>query len=336
MNLPCKISTDLLAAEPWGAGYLRELDLVVAANEFESLRTGKTVDNAAVEARAADRCLPLDGGLVANFIGVAVPDGGGFAATRAEIGGALYGAARGTWGVFGCDGGFDSFIADGYGGVGTESGHKFLRRNPEWREFNLQRVYASLLSGLVYERRSRLRTEIGDASNASPPIDAGSARRLKNLNGKTWEKIEFLDWSRNPNPNGESIYRVRAARRGAKTTEFAVSTTTMIDLFDVAPTLPEKYRDAENHLRLATLAERRAAAAEESWRIFREKNPDMALQVKLYGYVENDVFEGDAYLEGDQSGLPSGRFVAPFAAGGDAVVSCDLQWPEEPSSVMRR
>lgn len=247
-----KITIEGIEAEPWGPAFVREFDLTIAANELRSMRTGATLYNDVINTLVAERCAPLDGGLKEDFLGVRRVGGDGPAHRRVEDAVRfLADRQRGTWAVFELDGAFDAYMADGCGGIGTESGRKFTSKSPDAPRFAFLKLYAAVLSMPIYLRRNEIRNHIHVSSHRAAGVEPGCVARDVRLNGVTFSMVEFERRALGHFSGGEDALVVLARRRGARPASLALGQDAFMRIFGVAPAMPEFYEDDANETRLA-------------------------------------------------------------------------------------
>ncbi len=247
-----RLTRDMIAAEPWGAAYLREMDLIIATNELESAKNGRTLYNAALDLFVAERCAPLDGGLeLKRLTDVDVPSGdrdGWARATQARQ--FLKNLPRGHWAVFNLDGAYDAYMSDGRGGIGTQAGSKFNYYSPNAKDFNGTKIYGHLLSMITYLRRNEINNRIMDHTFQVMELRPGQVFKNTSFGGRTYSKVQYVGVEKNHFVGGGDAIEFTAIRRGAGSKKFTTSTRDFARLVAATPVMPPEFVDNENDLRL--------------------------------------------------------------------------------------
>lgn len=252
MSMGTRITIEGIEGEPWGPAFVRELDLTIAANELRAMRAGEILYDAVLNPLVAERCAPLDGGLKEEFLGVLKVGADGPPHRRIENAVRfLADRPRGSWAVFDLDGAFDAYMADGCGGIGTESGRKFTCKSPSAPRLSFTRLYAAVLGMPIYLRRNEIFNRIAAASDRAAGIEPGHAVKGVRLGGKTFATIEFERRAPRHFSGGSDTMVVLGRRRGAKPTRLALEQQTFMRIFGVTAVMPESYDDEANETRLA-------------------------------------------------------------------------------------
>ncbi len=240
-----------VSARPWGAAYLREHDLMIAANEFAAAQTGQALYNAEFDRACAARLLPLDGECeMRRLETVEVPlrdtSRDQHTATQATIRSVLGGAPRGHWAVFRVGDCHDAYVSNGLGGIATESGKKFTYRSDNAPAFRDVEMYAHVLGMMNYLRRNEIRNAIIAHSVASAQVAVGTGVRDVALKGKTWSRVEYAGIRAGYYSGGGDAYTVTARRRGVAPTGFIVADAVLMRIFGIAHVMPPAFEDAGN------------------------------------------------------------------------------------------
>lgn len=265
-----KITREAIAAEPWGEAWLREMDLVIAANVLESLRSGKTVYSSELRGKLAERCAPLDGGLEERKLTMirVEPDEKEWRRVPRALE-ELKGLPRGHWAVLEKDGRYDAYMSDGCGGVATESGHKFTNGRPDAGDLSFLPLYGNVLGYIAYMRRSQIENEIMEHSFRQSGIAPGHVVRDAWIGGKRYSKIEFLRLREGYYVGQGDAVEVRMTRRGVKAVEKVMPVASFAQLAGVVPVLPPVYDDPGNAERLVAGFRPSAEAEKASAPVFR-------------------------------------------------------------------
>jgi hypothetical protein len=329
-------------ATDWGRDLLRELDLIIAVGELDSMRTGATLYNTVLNSRIADIVAPLDRGLVHEHLGVFdVQEMRGEAAQA--VGAMLIASPRGTMAVLrthrtgGYDGiragiGYDAWMSNGTGSVDTNSGHKFLCPSERTSETSFRRLYGTVLSMIIHRQRSKAQNAIVEASVAAAGLTPGTKRKGDHyLNGRSWTSATIEKVVVDHYVGGGNAWQVRMTKPG-HSKSFICEHSTVMRMFAIAPTMPEQWIDDGNAERLQSLHERREDTAKAMW-------PAMALSLGLdpekTKYAEL-LEEGDALVrdvrDPSKDHAVIGSFGVRFRPGSD--LADQTYWSEEP--VLRR
>jgi hypothetical protein len=306
-----------LAGEPWGPAFLREMDLVVAANVFRNrLDRDFFAGYDPVGLRVAERCLPLDGGADPRFMGVVAlsmymqrDDPAWQEAART-----LAAMPRGRWQIWSDGQGFDLFCATGQGRISTPSGSKFQLRRSRAPGLDLLHAYAAVLSRMVYEAHCRIGDEILARTVRDVDLKVGQTWKDKRIDGREWRNVKFtgIDDERF---GGVRSWRFEVSRQGSRKTYF-LKADSLRHLLDLPWIMPETYAVEDGVDRTTTLYERRSVAAQAAFDAmsplfgFDSRHGSRAGFVQEGDRLERDVLEVDAVR---------GSFVVEFAAGTDVV-----------------
>lgn len=189
-------------ATDWGRALLRELDLVVAVGELESMTTGRTLYDVDLKDRVADFVMPLDRELRLEHLGVVPITGGPRDADMQTIGRRLAALPRGAMAVLGTQRepggglpggyGYDAWMSNGSGTVDTQSGHKFMIARPHGPDTAFRRLYGQVVGGIVYRQRARARDAILQHSMKVATLTPGTrAKGDFYINGRSWSAATF-------------------------------------------------------------------------------------------------------------------------------------------------
>lgn len=267
-----------MAKEIFGEAYVREFDLTIAANAMESLRTGQTLYNVDINRRVSSRCMPIDAGLKPEYLGVIhVPPNEENPWLREEtvLREHLAGKPRGTWAILERDGKFDSFMSDGLGGIGTDSGHKFLYSSPKAPNLNdFEALYGTVISYAIYARRNEIEAIILRHSVEKATPEIGAIARDQYINGNKYNRVILKEVLRTD--AGDFVHAVvEATRRGVPRKGFQLSTSSVFRTFGVPLDMPREFVDDANASRLKALSELRYEAGQKAWtELPRESRPN--------------------------------------------------------------
>ncbi len=313
-----------LGDAPWVAEYAREFALTVAANQFASMASRKTCYNVELEARVAERVMPLDLGLSESYHGVIDVPPHAEEWKRVEEATAFLGEMpRGAWAVFRMDGGYDAYMSNGLGGVETATGDKFKGNRPG--QFTFERLYADVIASEAYYQRDSVTKAIHAESFARHTVPRGTTVHDEYLGGHRQKKIEYLApacqtpfASQVSDPDAPVV---KATRPGVKAKMLALTPSGFVELFKVPLQLPPGMETAldEPH-RLSTLLERRTAAAAAAT---AEQLPEGAKFDNPLAYWRQDgtVLRRSIWLATDAPGAPSRAMEVEFAPGGDTPLA---------------
>jgi hypothetical protein len=145
--------------------------------------------------------------------------------------------SRGSWAVFELDGKYDAYMADGDGGVSTETGHKFFYTKPMAPNLNFLTQYGAILGWSTYNLRREIERDIIAMSVDEAGIKAGTVITDCYLQGKTYNKV-VTDANV---VNGEVT--VTASRRGARKVQFKFGAEAIFRTFGdhIKVVIPDKY-----------------------------------------------------------------------------------------------
>lgn len=334
-----RLSLDLLRGGSFGDAFVREFDLVVAANQFMAVRDGVTVYDNELGLRAAERCAPLDLGLRERFLGIRdvhpIPG-----APHAEVEAAtefLMREPRGTWAVFRHHGGgYDSYMADGLGGVCGRTGRRFDMADPEHREINFLSTYAAMLGTPLYHRRDEMRREITRATFEASGAEPGKIARDVLLSGKRYDKVEYVGRDPAHPKDGADGFGLRCSRRGVRTLQAWTNEAGYVAIFSPPAALPRAYADAFDEERTSSVTERRRPAAQAAYdRLVGEGEvTGVSNRGSKAPFRESgDTFTRAMLREGDDEFM--GTITITFARGSDAVVSAEATLDHAPLPGMR-
>lgn len=248
-----RITRALIAEKPWGEEFLREMDLVIAVNTIESLRTGRTLYNVSLNERVAECCHMLDAELEFTRLDtVRIPPNDEAPYKREEEAAAfLKELPRGHWAVFELDGMYDAYMADGFGGYRiTANGHNFTKLSPEAHGLDPMALYASVLSYVIYIRRNEIQNEIMAHAYAKAGVEVGQVYSDIRINSKDYGKVEVTEIRPGHYPgNGDAVV-VKATRRGVKPASFIMPGDSFASKIGAEHVMPPQYEDIDNHARL--------------------------------------------------------------------------------------
>lgn len=262
MNLKPALAIAHVVSEPWGAAFLREHDLMIAANVLASLESGEPLYNADFDRACAERLIPLDGGLdLRQLDTVTIPEAAEphlqHRQTQETIKATLAAASRGHWAVFRLGERYDAFISNGCGGVETESGLKFTYGSASAPAFTGPKMYAHVLGMMNYLRRNAVQNLIIEYSCEAAGLAPGATARDIDLGGKTWNRVVYAGKKPGYFVGGTNAYAVTAHRRGVKAQGFVVEPSAFTRIFDLAYAMPEDFVDAGNPARVLDIVKPR-------------------------------------------------------------------------------
>ena len=282
---------------PWADAYFREMDLVIAAGELDSMVNGTTLYDAVLGARVADFCSPLDRGCEPNFDKLIVLPSADFQSEQLQsIGQNLAAKPRGTWQVWQApDGGYDIWMATGTGTIATPSGYKFSHKRFPGPELDFRTGYAAVLGTIIYERRSQIRNAIVRASVDNAGIEPGTHFRDVMLNGQKWTNATYLGIDAAHFVGDINAYTFICSRRGKKS-QFKLETSAFMRIVGAKPIMPAEFEDRCNDERLASLEERRALAAQAQWPALAVSIPfDTKIGSAARFTVDGDLWTRDVF-----------------------------------------
>lgn len=327
---------------PWGAAFLREFDLVLAANVLHELERQSLLSDDLLGQRIAAFCQPLDLGLEPKFLGVApipeVPGQTQHASLQMMLDElAVY--PRGHWAIIQQGDKFGAWMANGVGGISAPSGNKFNYSSPDAPGLNFEDHYAAVLSTMVYDQRNKVTQEIVDLAlnNLNLVKDA----KFKNMvfSGRTWTNVTYMGPSTNYYVGGSSSYSLIATRPGVSPRRFRFESTPFMRLMGGVPVMPDAYIDPDNENRLESLREKRSKAAQAVWNRLTADAPleermqvagefDRADEMEFHRWgsgarfrVEGDIYYRTAYVSNEDDGSPRYTYTVTFAPGGDRIIS---------------
>lgn len=262
-------------ATDWGRALLRELDLVVAVGELESMTTRSTLYDVDLKDRVADFVMPLDRELRLDHLGVVAITGGPRDADMQAIGRRLAALPRGAMAVLGAQReaggglpggyGYDAWMSNGSGTVDTQSGHKFLIARPHGPDTAFRRLYGQVVGGIVHRQRARARDAILQHSMKVATLAPGTrAKGDFYINGRSWSAATFEKVVPAYYSGGGDGYQVRMTKPGHGKS-FIVGPSQVMAMFSVTPTMPDEWNDPANVGRARSPHELRQAAAHSAW-----------------------------------------------------------------------
>lgn len=212
---------------------------IIAINVAWSLHTNQTLYEAVLQRRVADAVWALDDHLANQNLGVItippsdLPD---YLRVRAAIE-PLRQMPRGAWAVFDLDGKYDAYMADGVGGLATETGNKFYYVRPTAPNLNFLTQYGALLGWSAYHLRKEVEKEIFALSIEKAGIKAGTTVTDRYINSKKYDKIiadaDVVD----------GTMTVTASRRGTRKVQFKLDAELIFSYFGdyIKIAIPDKY-----------------------------------------------------------------------------------------------
>jgi len=303
---------------PWGPAFLREMDLVVAANVFRSrTESGFYAGYDPVALRVAERCMPLDGDAEPRFAGVVALS----MYTRRddpawqEAARALAAMPRGHWQAWSDGQGFDVFAATGDGRITTGSGQKFSHRHSRSPGIDQQNAYAIVTSKMVYEAHCRIGQEILARTIRDVDLEVGRAWKDVEIDCRTWKNVRFVGID-DERYAGVRAWKFEVSRQGSRRSYFLKADALRVFL-GLTWIMPEEYVVDDGIDRTSSLQERRTVAANEA---FDEMAPGLGFDsrrgsrasfVQEGDRLERDVFDGDRV---------TGSFIVRFVADAHEIL----------------
>ena len=282
---------------PWADAYFREMDLVIAAGELDSMVNGTTLYDAVLGARIADFCAPLDRGCESRFDKLIILPSSDFQSEQLQsIAQTLSAQPRGTWQVWQApDGGFDIWMATGTGTIATPSGYKFSHKRFPGPELDFRTGYAAVIGTIIYERRSQIRNAIVQASVDNAGVQPGTHFRDVLLNGQKWTNATYIGVDAAHFIGDTNAYTFICSRRGKKS-QFKLETSAFMRIVGAEPTMPAEFDDPSNNVRLASIEERRTLAAQAQWPTLAAAIPfDARIGSAARFTVAGDVWTRDVF-----------------------------------------
>jgi hypothetical protein len=261
----------------WGRDLLRELDLVVAVGELESMTTRSTLYDVDLKDRVADFVIPLDRELCREHLGVIAITGGLRDADMQAVGRRLVALPRGAMAILGAQReasggvpagyGYDAWMSNGDDAVDTQSGCKFVIARPHGPDTAFRRMYGQVLGMIVHRQRARARDAILQHSMKVANLAPGTkAKGDFYINGSSWKAATFEKIATSYYSGGGDGYQVRMTKPGHGKS-FIVGPSQVMAMFSVAPTMPDQWVDAGNPERARSPHELRQAAAHAAWAV---------------------------------------------------------------------
>jgi hypothetical protein len=203
----------------WGAAFLPEMDLVIAANLVASIRSGNTIYSRTLNAALAEHCAGLDEGCEeTQHPDVFVPPNRERPYMRVDGPVAfLRELPRGHWAIFEIDGICHGVMSDGRGGLSHVEGYALSA--PAAPGFDAGDLYGHVIGYVAYERQAEIVKRIYQHAFEQAQPAKGDTFRDMSINGKTYTTVEFLDTVRGHYPSGDDAVRLKAARKGVKARE---------------------------------------------------------------------------------------------------------------------
>jgi hypothetical protein len=342
---PRDLATHILDQD-WGPAFVREFDLVIAANVHHEMKTREILTDVILAQRVASICRPFDLELREKFLGIVdVPlvVGETNHQTLKRLLQDLAQHPRGHWVIFRKNDKFDAWMSDGIGGTATASGEKFAFRDADSPHINFLSAYAAVFSAMIYHRRNAIYEEIAALSFERANITHGSTLKNVELMGKTWSKATLVAVLPNYYVGGTSAYKFRLTRRGAKAKEIILERRDVFRIFEIEPILPAQYDDPGYQARHQSLHERRTDAAQFLWdrltnpentiieqmKVLREFDRADHVQFDRLGSKapfksEQDTFSRAAYRDPDPSKSPAFTYRVQFAPGNSDIINASI------------
>jgi hypothetical protein len=243
-----KIKREDIVASAWGEAFLREMDLIIAANEYASLLSGKTLYNDVLDEHIASLCMPLDQGLDLQqlpTIAVDVDAEHPWKEVPAALK-ALEGLPRGHWAVFEKSGRYDAYMSDGHGGTGSHAGHKFTYLAPTAPRLNPIGLYGQVMSMIIYLRRNQIQNRICEYSFEAADLKPGfTIKGDSYVGGKKYSKVVFDELKHGYYVGGGDAISLSLTRQGAKPKETIVSPAGFARLANLDLVMPPEFDEPD-------------------------------------------------------------------------------------------
>lgn len=313
---------------------LREIELICAVAELESMQNGKSLSNDQLNLRIGDFLVEMDEEVEFVCTGVIDVESATCEAAKA-LGDTLSGSPRGTYVILrsmggGYDGipkrlGYDAWMSDGKGNLASHSGHKFLSQSPDAFGLSERSLYSQIWSTISYYMRDQIRTEI---ANETARVNAqrflGKKISASNyIGGIEWSSITLEEIL----PD-EQRYLVKFTKRGASR-RYKIDSVAFRNSFPIAPTMPAQYQDAKNSERKLSLPERRIQACKTAWDQYQERtgfdantplyDESFRADVDRYSYNLKRTISRNPYTFED-----AGTFIVDFIPGTAEISHSDL------------
>lgn len=319
-----KISVDAVRKQPWGEAFLREMDLVIAANVVEYFRRKETLYNRLLDRRVGDFCLPLDPQVKNLELGIiSVPPHPEpylrLDAVQAEI------AAhpRGAWALLEIGGNYQAVMSDGFGGLDGERGHQFRNTNIHHGDHSFRALYGTVLQSLVYERRNEIEARIERHTADTASLAVGTTAKDAYLNRKRWSSVKY----QGPvEQDGRILHSVLASRKGVKAQEFLLPSSTFISTFGIERSLPDDLIARDGIDRTMSLNERRNMAAIEQWNERARNWPGISIRGTGIDFTIDKDVASRPYYDNDEWSAPAvGIFEVTFAPDSATPVALNVR-----------
>ena len=318
---------------------LREIELVCAVGELESIRSGNLLTNDQLNLRIGDILCEMDDEV--EFVCAGVFDIESATCEAAKtLADTLSAAPRGTYAILrsmggGYDGipkrlGYDGWMSDGKGHLASHSGHKFTIQNLDSFRISERSLYSQIWSNVSYNLRDIARKEIQKATSeaAASQFLGQKIARENYIQGITWTSITLEEVL----PD-EARFAIKVTKRGASR-RFKVDAAALSILLPVVHVLPGKYESSGNAERRLSLPERRIAAAKRAWDDHHERT---GLTANTPLYDESFRVAGDRYSYSLKRTIGRGPYTfeevgtlnVDFVPGTDAVAAVDVAAPED-------
>lgn len=239
----CKIKRDHIEGKDWAPAFFREMDLIIAANELSAHLDNKTLYNDLLDDKVAELLIHFDKELEIKQLPMIkvepndehpwkrVPD-----ALKA-----LEGLPRGHWAVLECDGKYDAYMSDGYGGTGTRSGNKFIYGIPTAPALNGPDLYGQVLGMIIYRRRNEIRNRIFEHAFDAADIKTGHIIKDVHVSGKRFTKVELHEMMPGYYVGGGHAIKLHLTRPGAKKAQATVTVAQYASLARLELSLPPEF-----------------------------------------------------------------------------------------------
>lgn len=255
-----------IQGKPWAEAFIREMELVVAANVHRGMCGLETISDAILERRVTEHCAHLDLDCTPRFAGiVTLPHASTNNPECWPIYDALAALPRGAFQIWKSPaGGYDIYASNGLGGVSTPSGGKFFHQTARSPWMTFTHAYSAVISTLIHQKRQHIREEITAYTLSLAGIEIWSKHKNLQINGVTWSNVIYAGIIPNYYSGGGSAYALTASRRGSRK-NFFVNQESMLQILGLTPVLPYRFIDPDNDKRISTLAELQQSMCQQAY-----------------------------------------------------------------------
>ncbi len=257
------------AGTPWGAAFVRELDLMIAANEMASKISHEPLYNSPFHHALGLRLAALDGGAeLKRLPDVDLVTSGDEITHHREVNAlidaTLLDKPRGNWAVFKLSGPegdrYDAYVSNGCGRAETEACVKFIYSRNTVPAFDDHVMYGHTLSAWAYRRRIEIANRIEEHCVTAAELQVGREVRDIEMNGKTFSRIAYAGPEKGYYSGGGDKYRVIGRRAGVKPTSYLVDPPMLRRFFGIPLVMPPEFDDAANAERVIDIVRPAKAA----------------------------------------------------------------------------